>query len=84
MPISTNTAATPLYGIQVGNALNASITRNSFALQTSATTALLPFPGNRVQYIQCNRNNITQVNATNTGGYGGRGITIGTGSPAVT
>ncbi|MEI6062659.1 MAG: BNR-repeat neuraminidase N-terminal domain-containing protein, partial [Bacteroidota bacterium] len=68
-------------GIQVGYALSSSITGNSVSVTSSG--AFQPvgisletgFVSSTVT-----KNLITNVLATNTGGYGGRGITVGTGT----
>ncbi|MBS1492015.1 MAG: T9SS type A sorting domain-containing protein [Bacteroidetes bacterium] len=67
--------------IQVGNALTSSISLNTISVTTSG--AFQPvgisletgFVSSTVT-----RNLITNILATNTGGYGGRGITVGTGT----
>ncbi|MBX7141849.1 MAG: hypothetical protein K1X63_12290, partial [Chitinophagales bacterium] len=66
-------------GIQVGNALNSSVTQNTLSEQTSASqspTAISLETGFVSSSVT--KNNITKSVTTNTGGYGGRGIAIGT------
>ncbi|HLO53175.1 MAG TPA: hypothetical protein VK169_02750 [Saprospiraceae bacterium] len=78
--INTNTTL-QTQGIQVGNGLNGSITSNIVSVQTSG--AFQPV-GISIEtgFVSSSvaKNQITNVLATNTGGYGGRGITVGTGS----
>ena len=68
-------------GIEVGNALNSLINNNTVAEQTSsfqAPTAISIETGFVSSSIT--KNNITKSLTTNTGGYGGRGLTVGTGT----
>ncbi len=68
-------------GIQVGQAVNCSISQNTIDEQTSASqspTAISLETGFLNSSVT--RNNITKAMTTATGGYGGRGITVGTGS----
>ncbi|MFN6963200.1 MAG: Calx-beta domain-containing protein [Pyrinomonadaceae bacterium] len=69
------------YGVQVSNALNSTITGNTISVQTSGAfqpTGISLETGFVSSTVSANT--ITKALATNTGGYGGRGITIGTGA----
>ncbi len=76
---STTVAAT--IGIQVGNGLNGNITQNTLSILTSGTIQPVGI-SLETGFVSSTvtRNNITQVLTTATGGYGGRGITVGTGT----
>jgi hypothetical protein len=78
--ISTGTLA-PTYGVEVANALNAAVSQNTFNLTTTASTQPvgLSIEAN-VSNSSVTANRITAVVTTATGGYGGRGITVGTGT----
>ena len=68
-------------GIRVGNATGSSISQNTISEQTSssqAPTAISLETGFVSSSVT--RNTITKSVTTNTGGYGGRGITVGTGT----
>jgi len=68
-------------GIQVGNALTSSVSQNTVSEQTSSSqspTAISLETGFVSSSVT--RNLITKSVTTNTGGYGGRGITVGTGT----
>lgn len=68
-------------GIQAGNALNSTITQNTVSEQSTATfspTGISLETGFVSSTVL--RNTITKSVTTNTGGYGGRGITVGTGT----
>ena len=70
-------------GIQLGNSTGASVTGNSVSEQTSASqspTAISLETGFVSSSVTGNL--ITKSLTTNTGGYGGRGITVGTGTAA--
>ncbi|MFM8373743.1 MAG: beta strand repeat-containing protein, partial [Bacteroidota bacterium] len=78
--VAASTLAT-LTGIQIGNALGSVVSFNTLSLIYAAAgqpVAISLETG--VSGAQVTRNNITQVTTTNTVGYGGRGITVGTGS----
>lgn len=68
-------------GIQVGNALNSGVTGNTVSVTSSG--AVQPV-GISIEtgFVSSTvtKNTITNVLATNGGGYGGRGITVGTGT----
>jgi hypothetical protein len=68
-------------GIQVGNALNSSVTQNTVSVATSASTQPVGI-SLETGFVSSSvtRNNIGGVSTSATGGYGGRGITIGTGT----
>jgi hypothetical protein len=78
--ITLNATATLTKAIQVGGGLSALITLNTIDVQTSGTTAPvgISLEADLVSST-ITRNNITRVLASATGGYGGRGITVGTG-----
>jgi hypothetical protein len=79
--VVVNTSAIIVYGIQVGNALTSSITSNTIDVRTSGAVSPVGISiEGGVSGTIISKNNITRVLATNTGGYGGRGITVGTGS----
>jgi subtilisin-like proprotein convertase family protein len=68
-------------GIEVGNSLNSSVSQNTVSEQTStfqAPTGISLETGFVSSSVT--KNNITKALTTNTGGYGGRGITVGTGT----
>jgi trimeric autotransporter adhesin len=70
-----------IYGVEVLNALNASVSRNTFNLTTSAGTQPVGISIEaNVSNSSVTSNQITAVVTTSTGGYGGRGITVGTGT----
>jgi hypothetical protein len=77
---SSGTVA-PTYGVQVMNALNASVSQNTVNLTTTAGTAPvgLSFETN-VSGSSITKNQITSVFSSSTGGWAGRGITVGTGT----
>ncbi|MFZ4706964.1 MAG: beta strand repeat-containing protein [Bacteroidales bacterium] len=81
--ITSNSGALQNYGIQVQYGLTSSITGNTISVET--TGAVQPV-GISIETgfvsSSVSKNLITKVNVTNTGGYGGRGITIGTGAAA--
>ncbi|MEP6793904.1 MAG: hypothetical protein ABJB16_06230, partial [Saprospiraceae bacterium] len=68
-------------GIQVGNALNSSITGNTVSVTSSGAVQPVGI-SLETGFVSSTitKNFITNVLATNTGGYGGRGITVGTGT----
>ncbi len=77
---TTTIASSITYGVQVANALTAMINANSFNLTTSATNAPVAISiESNVSGSSVLANQITQCFASNSGGYGGRGITVGTG-----
>jgi hypothetical protein len=76
--INTTLATT---GIQVGNALNSVISQNALSVATTAATAPVGISlGTGYVSSLVEKNIITNVSTTATGGYGGRGITVGTGT----
>ncbi|HKR06693.1 MAG TPA: GEVED domain-containing protein, partial [Bacteroidia bacterium] len=78
--ITTNTTVAT-YGIQLGGSLNSSVSQNTISVNTTAATAPVGISlETNFVLSSVTRNNITNVNTTNTGGYGGRGIAIGTGT----
>ncbi|MBK9984671.1 MAG: hypothetical protein IPP15_20290 [Saprospiraceae bacterium] len=68
-------------GIQVGNSLTSSVSLNTVSEQTTTTQAPTGI-SLETGFVSSSvtRNTITKSLTTNTGGYGGRGITIGTGT----
>jgi trimeric autotransporter adhesin len=78
--VNTNTTIANI-GIQLGNGVNCSITKNTISVTTSASNQPvgISLETGFVSSI-INANNITSVVTTATGGYGGRGITVGTGT----
>jgi trimeric autotransporter adhesin len=77
---TTSTAGTAT-GIRVGNGLNGTVAQNVVSVSTTGSGAPV---GISVEtgFLSAviSRNNVGPVTTTATGGYGGRGITIGTGS----
>src|SRR5205085_4307621 len=68
-------------GIEVGNALNSSVSQNTVTEKTTATqspTGISLETGFVSSSVT--RNLVSKSLTTNTGGYGGRGITVGTGT----
>ena len=68
-------------GIEVGNALNSSVSQNTVSEQTSAIQAPTGI-SLETGFVSSSvtRNTVTKALTTNTGGYGGRGMTVGTGT----
>ncbi|MBS1742523.1 MAG: fibronectin type III domain-containing protein, partial [Bacteroidetes bacterium] len=79
--ISSTTTTIANIGIQAGNSLNSSITQNTVSVENAASTVPVAI-SLETGFVSSSvtRNNITKALATNTGGYGGRGITVGTGT----
>lgn len=79
--IDINTAVTGNIGIQVANSLNSVISRNDISVETSTTGAQVGI-SLETGFVSSTvtRNIIRKVVALATGGYGGRGITVGTGT----
>jgi len=78
--INTNSTIANI-GIQVGNALSSSINNNTVSVLTSGDGTPVGISlGTGFVSSTVTRNNITNVSTTNTGGHGGRGITVGTGT----
>jgi len=79
--ISHNGSIASPIGIQVGNALNSSVSQNSISVITSASTQPVGI-SLETGFVSSTvtRNNITNVSTSATGGYGGRGLTVGTGT----
>lgn len=76
-----SSSASTVYGLEFANAINLSVISNTFNLLTSATTAPVAISlETGVSNSNVSNNNITSCVVTATNGYGGRGITIGTGS----
>ena len=68
-------------GIRVGNSLTSSITQNRVSVESSAAARLVGI-SLETGFVSSTvaRNNITKVLSTNAGAFGGRGITVGTGT----
>jgi len=68
-------------GIEAGNATGSSISQNTITEQTSASQAPTGI-SLETGFVSStvSKNNITKSLTSNTGGYGGRGITVGTGT----
>jgi hypothetical protein len=79
--ITHNGSTTPVYGIRAGGGLNGSIANNILDIQTSASTALVGI-SLETDFVSASvtRNKINRLTTSATGGYGGRGITVGTGT----
>jgi hypothetical protein len=77
--ITINSASTTTYGMKLGNGLNGLISNNLINVETSGGASPV---GISVETGFVNAavlaNNITKVLTTNTTGFGGRGITVGT------
>jgi hypothetical protein len=74
---TTNTLI-PLVGVSVAQTTNAQIIENTMAGTTSGSTAPVGFAvQDGASGTQVLRNKVTQLTSTSTGGYGGRGITVG-------
>ena len=78
--VSSNTSVATI-GIRVGNGLGGLITQNTVSIQTSTTEQPVGI-SLETGFVSSSvtRNNITKALVTTTGGYGGRGITVGTGT----
>ena len=78
--ITTNTTVASL-GISVANSINSSVTLNTLSVEQSASGAPVGISVDS-GYVSSSvtRNRIVHVYCSNTGGYAGRGITIGTGT----
>ncbi|MES2558140.1 MAG: BNR-repeat neuraminidase N-terminal domain-containing protein, partial [Bacteroidota bacterium] len=76
--VNINTSLGSPIGIKVGNGLNGTINGNTINVQSSATGAVVGI-SLETGFVSStvNANNITGVLTTATGGYAGRGITIG-------
>jgi hypothetical protein len=76
----TNTISTA-YGMRVGNSIGGAVTNNTVSVTTTASTAPVGI-SLETGFLSgsCNDNKIGPVTTSATGGYGGRGITVGTGS----
>ncbi|MBS1782856.1 MAG: hypothetical protein JSS78_07305, partial [Bacteroidetes bacterium] len=79
--VTINTTSSTAYGIEVAYGLTSSIAQNTISVTTSASNQPV---GISVEtgFVSSSitRNMITKVVTTNTGGYGGRGLTVGTGT----
>jgi hypothetical protein len=77
--VTSSTTLSPLYGVEVAYALNALVEKNTVNLTTSASTAPVGISiETSVSNSTVSSNRIVAVVTTATGGYGGRGITVGT------
>lgn len=79
--VTSNGSSTTAYGIQLGNALNSTVSQNTVNISTSASTApvAISLETGFVSSV-ISRNLISAAITSATGGYAGRGITIGTNS----
>lgn len=78
--VTTNCSVASI-GIRVGNALSVTISQNTLDIQQSVSNAPVGISlETGVSNTTVSRNKITRVKYTASTGYGGRGITIGTGS----
>lgn len=78
--VTTNTTVASI-GIQVGNGLNGSITQNTLSIQNSSSSSPVGI-SLETGFVSStvSKNLITKVLTTNSFGYGGRGIAVGTGT----
>ncbi len=78
--ISVNTTAAA-FGIQAGNSLNSIIRGNSLSIETTSGSSPVGI-SLETGFVSSSvsQNKIAKVLTTSTGGWGGRGITIGTGT----
>jgi hypothetical protein len=78
--IAINTTVAAL-GIQVGNSLNSSIAGNTISVETTNSGSPVGI-SLETGFVSSSvtKNIITKVVTTSTGGWGGRGITVGTGT----
>ncbi|MBS1775238.1 MAG: T9SS type A sorting domain-containing protein [Bacteroidetes bacterium] len=76
-----NTSSVTTYAIQVGNSLGCLVSQNTMSV-ASAVSGQPVGISIETGYVSSSvtRNNITAVTTSSTGGYAGRGITIGTGT----
>lgn len=79
--ITINNTITTAYGIRAGNSVGGAVTNNTVSVTTTASTAPVGI-ALESGYVSgtCNDNQVGPVTTSATGGYGGRGIVIGTGS----
>ena len=79
--ITTSATSGTSVGIQLGGTTGATVSQNTLSVSTAASTAPVGI-SLETNFVSStvSRNTVTNVSATNTGGYGGRGITIGTGT----
>ncbi len=81
--ITVNTTGSTVYGIRVGNSVGGAVTNNTVSVTTTGSTAPVGIAlESGYNTGSCNDNKIGPVTTSATGGYGGRGITIGTGMAA--
>ncbi len=79
--VVVNTTNATAFGIRAANSLNSIISQNTISVKTSASAQPVGISleaGFTASTVS--RNRITDVYTSATGGYGGRGITIGTGT----
>ncbi|MBS1792678.1 MAG: hypothetical protein JSS81_02420 [Acidobacteria bacterium] len=81
--VDSSAGALQNYGIEVGNATGAAISGNTVSVQSSAASALAAI-SLETGFVSSTvtGNTITKSLVTNTNGYGGRGITVATGTAA--
>jgi hypothetical protein len=77
--VTTVNTSSGTIGIKVANALNSAITSNTISVETNAPSAPVGI-SLETGFVSSTvtRNTISKVLTTDAGGYGGRGITIGT------
>jgi hypothetical protein len=79
--ITTSATTGTSIAMQIAGTSGAMVNQNTVSLSTAASTAPVGI-SLETNFLSSSvtKNRITQVISTNTGGYGGRGITVGTGS----
>jgi hypothetical protein len=79
--ININTTSTTTFGIRLGEGTGGTISLNTISLETTGATAPTGI-AIEAGFVSASvtRNNITKALTTNTNGYGGRGISVGTGT----
>jgi hypothetical protein len=78
--LTGSSTASPLYGIQVSNAINAQVNSNILNLSTTqGTTPVAISIDAGVTNSVINNNQVVSCTTSSTGGYGGRGIVVGSG-----
>ena len=79
--VVVNTTTATAFGIRAANSLSSTISQNTISVKTTASgqpVGISLEPGFTTSVVS--RNLITDAYTSATGGYGGRGITIGTGT----
>src|SRR5204863_10100353 len=79
--VTNNTSVAATFGIQIGNALNASVSQNTIDIQSNSSNGPVGISlETGTSNSTVTRNKLKRVAYTGTAGYGGRGITVGTGA----